>query len=130
MLCSSTSSPAGSSTTQVTSIGFLPPSAFAVAIAAFAFTGVASTLCDGSLFAILQSTVPHEMQGRVLSLLLSGAKAATPIGLFAAGPIADRFGVPVWYVVAGIVMLVASALIFVVPGVLHIEEKTENSPPA
>jgi len=111
-------------------IGFLPPAAFTFAIAVFAFTGVASTLCDGSLFAILQSTVPHEMQGRVLSLLLSGAKAATPIGLFAAGPIADRFGVPVWYVVAGIVMLVASALIFVVPGVLHIEEKTENSPPA
>ncbi|MEW5826315.1 MAG: MFS transporter [Candidatus Bipolaricaulota bacterium] len=104
-------------------IGLLPPTAFRLALGAFAVTGVMATTCDGALFAILQSTVPHEMQGRVLSLLLSGAKAASPIGLAAAGPIADRFGVPVWYAIAGSVMVVASALIFLIPSVLQVEER-------
>jgi DHA3 family macrolide efflux protein-like MFS transporter len=107
-------------------IGFLPATAFAAAVAAFGLRGIASPVCDGSLFAMLQATVPHEMQGRVLSLLLSGAKAASPLGLAMAGPVADRFGVPVWYAIAGVVMVLCSLLVFVLPGVLHIED----APPA
>ncbi|MEN6368815.1 MAG: MFS transporter [Thermotogota bacterium] len=103
-------------------VGFLPATAFGGAIAAFGFVGVMSPICDGALLAILQSTVPHEMQGRVLSLLMSGAKAAAPLGLAVAGPVADRFGVPVWYAIAGLVMVACSVLVFAVPGVLRIEQ--------
>jgi len=107
-------------------IGLLPATAFAAAVAAFGLRGMASPVCDGALFAMLQSTVPHEMQGRVLSLLLSGAKAASPLGLAMAGPVADRFGIPVWYAIAGLVMVICSLLVFVLPGVLHLED----APPA
>jgi DHA3 family macrolide efflux protein-like MFS transporter len=104
-----------------TAVGFMPSTGFGVAIAAFGFIGVMSPICDGALLAILQSTVPHEMQGRVLSLLMSGAKAAAPLGLAVAGPVADRFGIPIWYAIAGLVMVAGSLLVFVVPGVLRIE---------
>lgn len=103
-------------------VGFLPSTAFVGAIAAFGFVGVMSPICDGAMLAILQSAVPHEMQGRVLSLLMSGAKAAAPLGLAVAGPVADRFGVPVWYAIAGLVMVACSFLVFVLPGVLRIEQ--------
>ncbi len=105
-----------------TAVGFMPATGFGAAVAAFGFVGVMSPICDGALLAILQSTVPHEMQGRVLSLLMSGAKAAAPLGLAVAGPVADRFGVPVWYTIAGLVMVAGSLLVFVLPGVLRIEE--------
>ncbi len=105
-----------------TAVGFMPATGFGAAVALFGFVGIMSPICDGAMLAILQSAVPHEMQGRVLSLLMSGAKAAAPLGLAVAGPVADRFGVPVWYAIAGLVMIAGSLLVFVLPGVLRIEE--------
>ncbi len=107
-------------------IGFLPATGLGVATATMALTGLMNPICNGALFAAIQARVPHEMQGRVLSLLASGAAAASPLGLLAAGPLADRFGVPIWYVVAGGVMVAVSLLVTAVPGVLRFE--TDRGP--
>lgn len=107
-------------------IGLLPATGLGAATAAMAFTGLVNPICNGALFAAIQAKVTHEMQGRVLSLLASGAAAASPLGLLVAGPLADRFGVPIWYVVAGAVMVAVSLLVTAVPGVLRFE--TDRSP--
>ena len=102
-------------------IGLLPATGLGAATAAMAFTGLMNPICNGALFAAIQARVPHEMQGRVLSLLASGAAAASPLGLVVAGPLADRFGVPIWYVVAGVVMVAVTLVVTAVPGVLRFE---------
>jgi MFS transporter, DHA3 family, macrolide efflux protein len=102
-------------------VGLLPAAGLGAATAAMALIGFMNPICNGALFAAIQARVPHGMQGRVLSLLSSGAAAASPLGLLAAGPLADRFGVPIWYVVAGAVMVAVSLIVSAVPGVLRFE---------
>ncbi len=107
-------------------VGLLPGTGLAAATVAMALIGLMNPICNGALFAAIQARVPHEMQGRVLSLLSSGAAAASPLGLLAAGPLADRFGVSIWYVVAGAVMAAVSLAVTAIPGVLRFE--TERVP--
>jgi len=102
-------------------VGLLPAAGLGAATAAMALIGFTNPICNGALFAAIQARVPHGMQGRVLSLLSSGAAAASPLGLLAAGPLADRFGVPIWYVIAGAVMVAVSLILSAVPGVLRFE---------
>lgn len=108
-------------------IGLVPVSGFAYAVAAMALVGLMNPICTGSLFAIVQSTVPHEIQGRVMSLLISLSTAAAPIGLAAAGPIADHFGIGIWFVVAGAFMTVVAAVCLVAPAVRDVEAR--GAPP-
>lgn len=102
-------------------VGLLPAAGLGAATVAMALIGFTNPICNGALFAAIQARVPHGMQGRVLSLLSSGAAAASPLGLLAAGPLADRFGVPIWYVIAGAVMVAVSLIVSAVPGVLRFE---------
>ncbi len=102
-------------------VGLLPAAGLGAATVAMALIGFTNPICNGALFAAIQARVPHGMQGRVLSLLSSGAAAASPLGLLAAGPLADRFGVPIWYVIAGAVMVAVSLILSAVPGVLRFE---------
>jgi len=102
-------------------VGLLPAAGLGAATVAMALIGFTNPICNGALIAAIQARVPHGMQGRVLSLLSSGAAAASPLGLLAAGPLADRFGVPIWYVIAGAVMVAVSLILSAVPGVLRFE---------
>jgi len=104
-------------------MGGLPAAQFWLAVGAAGVVGVMNSISNGALTAVIQAAVPHEMQGRVMSILISGATAASPLGLAAAGPLADRFGVPLWYVLAGAVMVAVSLLFFAVPGFLHLGER-------
>ncbi len=108
-------------------IGLVPASGFAIAVAAMALVGLMNPICTGSLFAIVQSTVPHNIQGRVMSLLISLSTAAAPLGLALAGPIADRFGIGVWFAVAGAVMFAVAAVCLVTPAVREVEAR--GAPP-
>lgn len=72
----------------------------------------------GNLYSIpymtyLQQTVPPEAQGRVFSLVGSLMCLAMPVGLLIAGPVAQSYGVALWFLVSGIAM-VAIMLISVV----------------
>jgi DHA3 family macrolide efflux protein-like MFS transporter len=92
-----------------------------------ALVGLMNPICTRSLFAIVQSTVPHEMQGRIMSLLISLSSLAAPLGLAAAGPIADRYGIGIWFLVAGIVMMAVAALSAIAPAVRDVEAR--GAPP-
>ncbi|HYE81736.1 MAG TPA: MFS transporter [Clostridia bacterium] len=67
--------------------------------------------------AYLQETVPVEAQGRAFSLLGSLMSITMPVGLLIAGPVAERYGLPLWFIVAGIVMIVITMLSMVVTSV-------------
>jgi len=104
-------------------IGISPSDAFWIAISGMALVGIMNTLANGPFFAILQSVVPPMMQGRVFTVLMSISMSATPIGLALAGPLADRWGVQLWYLLSAPICAVIGVWIVLSPTLLHLEEK-------
>lgn len=106
-------------------MGFVPAGLFPLALAAMLVMGFMNPLANGPLFALLQATVRPEMQGRVMSLLGSGAAAMMPLGLLLAGPLADVIGIRTWYLIGGLAcMAIAIGSLFVRP-LMHIEENAQ-----
>jgi DHA3 family macrolide efflux protein-like MFS transporter len=103
-------------------VGLLPGNLLSVALALMFVLGAAIALTDGPLFAVLQSTVAPEMQGRVFMLFGSVITLTSPIGLIIAGPVTDAVGVQVWFIAAGIGCLLAGIAGFFIPSVVHVEE--------
>ncbi len=68
--------------------------------------GASGNLYNIPFIAYLQETVPKEAQGRAFSLMGSLMSVAMPVGLLVAGPVADRYGVPLWFLVAGVLVIV------------------------
>jgi MFS family permease len=55
-------------------------------------------------------------------LTLSLVKAAAPLGLAIAGPLADRFGIGLWFILAAAVCGIFALVGFVWPVILHLED--------
>jgi DHA3 family macrolide efflux protein-like MFS transporter len=110
----------------VLGVGVAPATAFPLALGAFFFGALMNALCNGSAFAVLQQIVAPEMQGRVLTLVISLCNLATPVSLAVAGPLADVVGVRVLYVGAGIVQVVLGVAGFFVPAIMCVEDNNGN----
>ncbi len=103
-------------------MGLAPASLFGLAVGSMFVMGFMNPLTNGPIFAILQATVEPDMQGRVMSLLVSGAGAMMPISLLLAGPLADVIGVRTWYIIGGVVCVaIAITCLFVRP-IMDIEQ--------
>ncbi len=102
--------------------GLTPSNLFIMAIASLFLSVFTYTITNGIIFAILQSIVPPEIQGRVFTLLVSLSTGVAPLGLIISGPIADTFGVSFWYVLAGILILASSAASLFIPAIRYIEK--------
>ncbi|HEX2979616.1 MAG TPA: MFS transporter [Anaerolineaceae bacterium] len=110
----------------ITLIGFSPANLFWLAVAGMAFTGLMQPITNGPLFAVVQSIVDSEMQGRVLSLINAMSAAMSPLSLAVAGPVSDALGIRVWYVIAGVFCVLVGILAFFIPAVIHIEEQKKG----
>ncbi len=102
-------------------VGLTPGSMFWLAVGAMALIGLSNPITNGPLMAILQSRVPADMQGRVMSLLTTASIAITPLSLLVAGPVADTLGIQTWYVVGGIGCLVMLAVGLLSPALMNID---------
>jgi MFS transporter, DHA3 family, macrolide efflux protein len=102
-------------------VGFSPAWALVMAVAGMFLSGFMNPIINGPFFALLQSNVEADMQGRVLGLVQSAAAAMMPLSLLVAGPIADTLGVRVWYLLGGGATLVIGMVCFFVPAIMHIE---------
>lgn len=102
-------------------IGLTPPTLFSLALVGSFGFGLTSSLLNGTLMATLQTTVDPAMQGRIFTVLNSGAAAAMPIGLLIAGPLADQWGAPLWFTLSGVVILLVAGLAFALPTIFSLE---------
>ena len=59
---------------------------------------------DGPISAILQAKIDNEYQGRVMTLFGSVINLSGPIGLIAAGPVSDAWGIQIWFITAGLLI--------------------------
>jgi DHA3 family macrolide efflux protein-like MFS transporter len=104
-------------------IGALPRSAFWGLVGAVFVAGVVAPVVVGSFQAIQQAVVPPQMQGRVLSLARSGMDAMSPLGMVAAGPVADGLGIGRWYLLTGAIMVLMAGAASLVPAVMSLERR-------
>jgi len=110
-----------------TIIGLTPAGLLWLALAANTLTGLVLPMTNGSYGAILQSTVAPEMQGRVFAFIGSAAMLVSPLGLVIAGPVADAFGIQLWFWVAGITCALMGIAGFFIHEVMHMEEEKNGS---
>jgi DHA3 family macrolide efflux protein-like MFS transporter len=103
-------------------LGVTPATMFWMALTSTVLTAVMSAMTNGPLMAVLQTTVAPELQGRVFTLMASMATAISPLGLAVAGPVADRLGVQIWYIVGGAVCTAMGIFAFFVPSITRMEE--------
>jgi DHA3 family macrolide efflux protein-like MFS transporter len=107
----------------ITAFGLIPAHAFALAVVALSFIGFMNPIANGSFMAVMQTTVPPEMQGRIFTLMMSGSTAMSPLGLAVAGPVADALSAQVWFLIGGIVTIVMGVGCFFVPAIMSIENR-------
>jgi DHA3 family macrolide efflux protein-like MFS transporter len=108
-------------------IGFAPANLFVLAIAGNVLLGLMIPMANGPIGALLQTIVRPDMQGRVMSLLGSGATAISPLGLLIAGPFSDWLGIRVWFWAGGILCVLIALAAFFVPTIMNIESQGEAS---
>jgi DHA3 family macrolide efflux protein-like MFS transporter len=107
-------------------VGAASATAFWLALAGIALAGFMVPLNGGPRQAICQSLVPPEMQGRFFTLSDSVHQAMAPLGLGISGPLADAFGVRIWFLLAAFSCIAVALVRALIPSVLFIEERAET----
>jgi DHA3 family macrolide efflux protein-like MFS transporter len=105
-------------------LGFIPPSAFPIAVGDFFVYGFVNSVANASFLAALQTSIPSTIQGRIFTLLNSGVMSMSPIGLAVAGPIADVLSIQFWFLITGVAMTVLGFVSLFIPAITHLEEQT------
>jgi DHA3 family macrolide efflux protein-like MFS transporter len=103
-------------------IGLAPATALGLALVGMLLAGFMNVITNGPAFALIQAIVEPDMQGRVFTVMMSLTAAMSPLGMAIAGPVADAFGVQVWFVVGGVVCVLMGLIAFFVPAIVHLED--------
>ncbi len=116
-------------------VALAPGNLLPLAIVGFFFGSAMNAISNGAGFAILQTLVAPDMQGRVFTVVMSMAGAISPLSLAIGGPVADWLGVRTLYYIAGISLLILGVIGFMIPSVVNLEAEgpnaiSETSPPS
>jgi DHA3 family macrolide efflux protein-like MFS transporter len=101
-------------------VGLAPANLFWIALAGMTLFGLMNPMINGPLFAVIQEKVKPELQGRVFSFLGAGASLASPLGLVIAGPVSDATSSQFWFVMGGILTILAGIISFFIPSMVKI----------
>ena len=106
-------------------VGIAPAKLFILAIIGNVILGLMIPIANGPIGALMQSIVRPDMQGRVMSLVNSGATAISPLGLLLAGPVSDWLGIRVWFWLGGILCVLIAIAAFFRPVIMNVESHHE-----
>jgi len=108
-------------------LAYAPVQWFFLAVAGIGLVGLMNALANGPLHAIMQSNVAPEVQGRVFTVLNSATSAMSPLGMIAAAPIAELFGIRAWFLIGAIGALLMGAIGLLTPAIINIEDERRNT---
>lgn len=111
-------------------IGFAPGWLYPMGLAGMLLVGLMTPFTNGPLFAIIQSVVRPDMQGRVFTVMGAIAMGLSPLGLAVAGPLSDVLGVQTWYITGGIASFLLLVLCLCIPAVMNLEDHIADPQPA
>lgn len=103
-------------------VGLAHNVAFEMALSGIFIAGMMNVLLNGPAFALLQTVVAADMQGRVLALVISLANGMTPIGLMIAGPLAEKTGVSAMFIFASLMFIVSGVFTLINADIRNLEE--------
>jgi DHA3 family macrolide efflux protein-like MFS transporter len=106
-------------------VGIAPANLFILAITGNVVLGLMIPIANGPIGALMQSIVRPDMQGRVMSLVQSGATAISPLGLLLAGPVSDWLGIRLWFWAGGILCMLIAIAAFFRPAIMNVESRPE-----
>ena len=104
-------------------MGLAPPNALWLAITGAFLTTIMMGISDAPMGALLQARIAPEMQGRVFAVMGSLMTILSPLALLIAGPLADRFGVQIWFMAGGAMCLLLGLLASRMPLILQLEDQ-------
>jgi DHA3 family macrolide efflux protein-like MFS transporter len=107
-------------------VGLAPANAYILAVVGMAMFGFLNPIINGPIFAVMQAKVEPEIQGRVFSFLHAGAGLASPLGLAIAGPVADATSNQLWFIIGGVLTLIAGMVAFLFPQIRELGEDTAD----
>lgn len=90
--------------------GLLPSYGYIGFVFLSALIGVSGPLFGGPYTVMMQTLIDPALLGRVMSFVNSISLLATPIGLLAAGPLAEKWGVPLYFLVSGLLIVILALL--------------------
>jgi DHA3 family macrolide efflux protein-like MFS transporter len=103
-------------------LGLVPSSLFWLALISLFVGGFFNPITNGPFFAIMQDVVDPSIQGRVFTVISSVSGAVTPLGVLAAGPLADKWGVQLWFIIGSVATLICAIVMRTSPAVMHLED--------
>lgn len=105
----------------------MPSDRLVLAAAWWFVSGVTYSTGNAPFMALLQTTVPNQIQGRVLSLLNTTMGLAGPIGLAIAGPLGEAIGVQGVFIVGGTLSALVCLAGFASPALMRVEEGVHHA---
>lgn len=101
--------------------GLLPPTAFSVFVAVSIAMGFSAPLFGAPIIAMFQTLIDPSKLGRVMSLYMTLSMLMAPVGLFFAGPLAERTGVAAWFAVSGALIVVCAFVALALPAIRSLD---------
>ncbi len=106
-------------------LGAAPATGILIGMGALFLSGFMNPIANSATFAIVQTKVSPEKQGRVFSLVSSISAAMVPAAMLIAGPVAESWGIRIWYWVAGIGCGIMALGALMVPAITSLEQQAE-----
>ena len=103
--------------------GLVPGDAYWLFLLATFISGPPAAMFFAALKAVLQSTVPPEMQGRVFATQNSLFWAMAPLGLAILGPLADVIGIQTLFLLTGAAFFLVALTWTLTPSVRNLESE-------
>ncbi|WP_110515924.1 MFS transporter [Herpetosiphon llansteffanensis] len=107
--------------------GMVPGALFWIAVVLWFISGVTYTIGNAPIIAIIQTIVPNQLQGRVLSLYSTMIGLAGPIALIFVGPLSELIGIRMIFIAGGFLAALVCMLGFLSPSILRIEQQPVQS---
>ncbi len=114
----------------VLGIGLAPENGYWMALGGMFLAGFTNPLVNGPFFALIQTKVEPEMQGRVFTLVMSMAGAMSPLSMVVAAPVAEWLGLQSWYLLGGTLCILMAAGAMLNRTVMTVESQSAGIKPA
>ena len=106
--------------------GVAPTNMFWLGVASTALLGFMNPMANGPIFAIMQSKIAPEMQGRAMGALNSICMAMMPLSMLVVAPVAEFLGLRVWYWVGGSLTILLGLAAFFIPSVIELDKTQKD----